>query len=1764
MFKCVWLICVSVVLSACVFQTQTQKPPLLVDKITTDNNNESLIKQINIKFNQDIAIVGAVPTQAQVDAVTISHQLHQQCQWRFIKLNTLSCDLKTRLKFMTDYQIFVDSTFRALDKPLGSTFRHIISTPVPDIQFDQDSFNTDFPSILYFSKQDNIDISLSSLVKELKLKSPSGKLNSVLITHIKKYNRERVGVEIQNLPEVKEDGIYQLVLPKGFKASSSQRALIQERVVKSFKHNNQLTFYGVACEIQGYPTKFEPITSNSLGVLPCAPEKIALEFSHYVDAARSGQSVNWFNDSAVKFAYHRAVGNTHYFVFEYAGNSNYQIDLSKLRSDKGNVKNARVVKFTTQEATPVWEVAQKHKKVVESQSNESPQLLRRNVEPLTQTTTPIISNNELLAFINNEKSLTTTSVIAPTSLSKKVLAAQPIEFRDVLSQSSGLAHIKLSGLSNEHDEGLLPKSESFMVNVAAYNIAIWHQRDLLIQLINWEGNYIHGANITLVCEGQKSPLQLGKTQQDGMLWLKAKQWQAIYSSYQKKKKSCWLWNEKGALNAAMKLPSITIDLSDSIKSMAWTTQPIYQRGDNVEISFVARQRSSQGFLPLTSNDNYQLEVKARDQDAIALTMTTPSNMGFAHASFTITQDMPQGYYSLRLVEKKSGAIDYIGDFKVTEFTPPEFEQRIVTPEVIVSNKVARVSVSANRMNGAVLKEAKVNIRFEINRAYDVLDSWPKDYEFTSWSDFEDNKNGQESGRLLSQPLDKQGSFSTELRGYKSTVPFGNMKISSEIIAANGTTKINYKEVPYYSRKHYIGTRFDPKKQQLHVIAIDRLGNELNNISTAVEIYLTNKQEKNKIPKKLASCQFNTLPSFCKIKAHKKALDVVIHSGKNHYQWQRTILPVAISKGIHQEVEVEQLKNKLTLTVNNKDVLAGDIVNVTLSSPFSGTATVIVNSETIKKTWQQAVVKGKNVISIDTQKGWLPSVRLFVSLAVSREIANEQVKQQMAKLALKERDRFESLARDVQELGSQRLLTSNISIPLKNNQPALQVNIHNVTKDVQAGDTVDLIVTANHDAQSQLWLVNDALLHLAGKRMADYDFNEQLYGDSFNSNSMAQKALSDGLILNAIVNIEVTGAMSFDIGGADAFGATGMQLSPMQNKHSQRLPLMNLKADEQQKISVKLPSLIGRWKVIALTATSQTSSIDAINITTTRPVEYFIDAPAVIYEGDKTNLAITAINQSETMINDTISLWNGKALLGTINVHLKPTQQHRYSMVLPALAIKDHLLHITSQQDSNYINYHKIKVKRSTFEHEKQWLIKASQEHVIAKPQTTINDTIELDYRPVGGVTPDWTALANYNKNYPYQCWEQKVSRALSFSNNPQMSKVWPHGDKALQAQINANHDNDVYSYFPYTRGDLFLTAYTNVVDQWLDKNKSTIDIDVLDDNAWLKFTLVNKDKYILATQEARSMAMLALAMRREITLKEALKYRQEIGLTGSFSTILQSLALKELGASKALYQVPLSTINDTIYQDVGTNISSETSYQCFAALAYDEGSVKREELTARVIAKQQKLGHFGSTFANGVCSYLLRDKKVNSNVGSQSLTYQMSNNTLNYHIDGSPAHWLTLRYQQALDGVKAQSNGINIKRERFVRVDDLWLPVTQTMTLKVGDIVKTKLTVDSPIKRKHIAVTDNVAGGLEVISPLLENVFYNEDDERGWSNQNHVDINNGIVKWYIINLNKNQQHYSYYSRVRHQGQFITGPARAEAMYRSDINARTASSEITID
>ncbi|MDP7592124.1 MAG: MG2 domain-containing protein, partial [Litorilituus sp.] len=683
---------------------------LLVNKISVDTTKSEAIKQIVFTFNQQVALLGAVPSQSQINAVSISHGLNKRCTWRFVTLKQMACELNERLSYLTTYKITISNSFKALEQQLAQQKTVNISTPVPPISIDYEGDYDQFPSSITLLDNRTTDIPVNALDESLLLKLPNGSYKALhVVASTENYRQGALNISLEQGANSLPEGYYEIVLPKGFQPSNSQITLPEETVLSGFWFSSQYKFHGFACESEDYTKRFENVELLENGILPCAPEKISLKFSMPAGDRKSDSSarfnpnkqVDWLVGDDYKVGRISREKRMFYHMFYLNGDTSYTLDLSKIKSmtDKLIDKPQRIA-FTTQAATPQWHFDDSFGTVVETDRKGLPVILRRNVEEIHQDVTPINTHQELLSFLKGNSSNSYKNILKPTDSTIKKMSEQPIDFRKHLSSKSGLVHVKLNGVSSAHfgPQKTSLQTKSFMAQSADHNVAIWHQQDLLLQVVNWQAKPIANVEAFLVCEGQTESLVIGSTKEDGVLWVKSKQWQEIYQEHGQQ--ACWIWTQLSNKISAIKLPAVTNSIKNTQNVFAWSAQPIYQPGEQVRIGLIARSRGNNGLVPVTDLSNFEVELLLPEHnESVPLTMSTSTSQGFSNTTYELAQDTPIGYYRIHLTDKRTGAVETVGHFMVAEFTPPEFEQFIKVPAAVKVKQSFKANITARRMNG---------------------------------------------------------------------------------------------------------------------------------------------------------------------------------------------------------------------------------------------------------------------------------------------------------------------------------------------------------------------------------------------------------------------------------------------------------------------------------------------------------------------------------------------------------------------------------------------------------------------------------------------------------------------------------------------------------------------------------------------------------------------------------------------------------------------------------------------------------------------------------------------------------------------------------------------------------------------------------------------------------------------------------------------------------------------------------------------------------
>lgn len=1880
---------------------------LHLEHIGVDNSDPNKIKQVTFQFNQPIAFLGSVPSPAQINAINMTPSLKQQCKWRFVKLDILACELSQALAPLSEYNIGISSQFSALGKTLsiesGSLPERTILTTLAKLSLRISAHGNNFP--IEFSASNYFDDNSEgaqnkalylSVIKAIRLRGPSGALYKPEL-HIDKQDLRQLRwrLNIESIAKTAMPGNYQIVLPKGFTPADfdpqeeqgaalqqvrifqqgantvvhKYRSLEKDESLTWFNYQSDFVFYGIHCAANSSPKDgaINIVQTNTQGALDCPPEHISLAFSRPLQAPEHSVDEEsplstWLEGPSFTAYSPKRSNNVYYYPLVLQGSSEYKLLLASLTSASGEkLSIAKPYTFTTTEASHYWRFAHSRFSVIETQQASLPYILRRNTPELRQTFMPIASPQALLEFLNGNSQDGVSSSLAPTDQTRTKQGMQYLDIRSALDDKSGLVLAGLKGsslhntapfYSNANDahgniSDVDEREDARLFNSAAFNLAVVNNNSLLIQAIDWQANMLSNARIQLVCKKQSAILELGSTNEGGLLLLNYKQWAKIYNSLASQ--NCWIWAEHALGSAAIELPAQDLLPAKQIIAHAYTAQPIYEAGDTVHIGVLAKQRSfsidavEQGSyeqalksapFALKAIENlaqYSLIITPPNGSEIfaALPLTEVSSNGLAHGEFILPNNTPPGRYSIRLKENSKhssetgNALLDIGTIQVLEFTPPEFEQTLKLSnssnssadkqDALHFGETFLAQINATRLNGQALRNAEITTRYQINYSSQVPEHWPKHYEYTSWYDFralEKQPSPSKQSAVVSN-----GSLTFESPKINSLIPIGEVEFTSEVSADDGETQVASSTLAYFSRDHYIGTKTSKDNTKLQLIAVDNKGQTLSRISSRVKFYQQDEFSEFEKWKVLSECEVVTFPGSCEIPQSKNTLKIEIVSGKQKYQTIRRYYPTLnntpTSSNDKPKQPYLQLRyigktSELSEPKNSVKAKIDDVIQVEVDTNAAGLATFVIYSGTIQKVWQQNLTEGKQTVSLTMDANWFPHAQLNVTLALSKtDIDNftnglANTKHGLTRPYPKNENDYRFLK-----------ATIDINVLPKAIKPELRLKTS--TKDVQAGGEVTLNLRANTKMQSQLWLVNDGILALSNTRVDDYDFSAYFDYLLQVTTWWFWESLNESLITNnpgALSGNEAeqeSFALQADVSGVrmrapspqEPYQKQGRsQFSRKDFAQSVWLGTFDLQANESTKLKVDLPQLIGRWKVIAVNTTAQQQSVSQLDIKTFKAVEYLLDAPTDILSTDKPSIAITQINNTQNAFEDTLTLTikpmsantNGSdsqsakqtEVIEQWQVKLPKQGQkdsyQRKTYALPALLKGRYTVLLTSKADATFAAYSELRVQNGAHESTKTWFVEpqSNKAKIVLDPNIDTND-IAFTQSPSGTNAPNWRLVNKYNENLQGRNWEQILSSAITYAYAPQAQEQWQAGHELLSKLLNdhalyASYRGS-YRYYPQTQNSDFLSAYTALAYSWLENSSLPLKINI--DKLLVSLTKLLEEETQPDNTLAQSMALLALSANEAINLEQALEFIQKMGALNkqhNQAKILQALSVKLLGAEQQ-YSAIVKDLYKQQYIDTFSSLFNQNSYQCFAAMAFEntpEYEADYANTVKEVVAKQHANGHFGSTFANGICTYLLHKNEQNEVSRLIEFTLDQSEgenphetiNSVNITSENDNSFWLHGNFTQPLASVKAKASGVQIHRHIEVLKDEQWLKHSQAH-LQVGDLVRTRLLIHSPVARYHVSVSDDIAGGFEALEPSFKNMRYQQSYSHSWFSSNRLSISQGQARWYLHYLPAGKYELVYYARVRHSGEYSIAPAEIKALYRGDIFASTTATEVTL-
>jgi len=119
-----------------------------------------------------------------------------------------------------------------------------------------------------------------------------------------------------------------------------------------------------------------------------------------------------------------------------------------------------------------------------------------------------------------------------------------------------------------------------------------------------------------------------------------------------------------------------------------------------------------------------------------------------------------------------------------------------------------------------------------------------------------------------------------------------------------------------------------------------------------------------------------------------------------------------------------------------------------------------------------------------------------------------------------------------------------------------------------------------------------------------------------------------------------------------------------------------------------------------------------------------------------------------------------------------------------------------------------------------------------------------------------------------------------------------------------------------------------------------------------------------------------------------------------------------------------------------------------------------------------------------------------------------------------------------------------------------------------GQLVKVQVTAQLPENSYFLAIEDHLPGGLEALNEGLG--YSNTFDPYAWEyniwddfNYNYKEIRGDRVVFFISELEKGKQTFTYFARATTSGEFLALPTQVYAMYDASMWGRSESMEVSV-
>lgn len=989
---------------------------------------------------------------------------------------------------------------------------------------------------------------------------------------------------------------------------------------------------------------------------------------------------------------------------------------------------------------------------------------------------------------------------------------------------------------------------------------------------------------------------------------------------------------------------------------AWgtTAQGIYRAGDTIQYKVFLRNQDNDRFIPAPSKSYHLSVIDPMGKIVHDVKNITLSAFGGTEGSFTVPKEGAVGWYKFKLRasfipgsedsedtanegEDGQNEAQDTDDGKswtpmrvlVSDFTPAAFKvSNQLNGDLFHSDDKVEVTTHAELHSGGVYTDASARITA-------ILDSSPfisknpvaKAFQFDSYEN-------EATTQQLFQKIDKvgdKGELSLGFSAGKPKIVYGKLMVESAVADDRGKYVSGQAHADYIGVDRLVGLKSTEwvysvgKPANIQYIAVDEKGNPIKGtkVDVAVEYKVTKAArvkgagnayltEYHTEWEKAGTCNGTSTDdaltcTFTPTKSGGYRITAKIKDtkGNDHSTALQTY-----ATGNDYVVWDDESDSSLTIVPQSTDYKVGDTARYLVKNPYPGAqALVTIERYGVIEHFVQKLEGSTPIIEFKIKPDYLPGFYLSVvvmSPRVEKPLGEGQV-----------------------DLGKPTFRMGYITVPVKDPYKEMVITAK-TDKDVyKPRDKVTLTLHAEprtKDTKEPIELtvavLDESVFDLIAGGKSYFDPYEGFY-------KLESLDLRNYSLLTRLV-----GRQKFEKKGANPGGDGGNDLSmrSLFKFISYWNGQLATDKDGNATVSFEAPDNLTGWRVLAIATTpSDRFGLGDGNFKVNRPTEIRPVMPNQLMEGDTFNAGFSVMNRTDkertidVRIHVDGAVNNDKPLEDlTKKIVLGPYKRTTVFMpvqasILPQFRDKPvgNMLFSVNAGDATDSDgiVHEVHVnKRRSLDVAANYGTTTqdmAEEH-IDFPKDILTDTGSVSVVASPTVIGNISGAFGYMRDYPYLCWEQKLSKAVMASHYKNLKAYlpatlkWDESDSLTQATLDQAASFQTPSggmaYFVAQDeyADPYLSAYTALAFNWMRKSGYKVPEQVENKlQTYLSNLLKNNavpDFYSEGmTSTVRAVALAALAERGKADLADLQRYQphaKKMSLFGKSYFLQAAMAIK--------------------------------------------------------------------------------------------------------------------------------------------------------------------------------------------------------------------------------------------------------------------------------